>query len=633
MKELLRLFKAVQIDSKGKRMPNKELLTKTMTNGFLLSPEIIYNYSDEQLDEMTDLIISEIGLSLREMNNAFHKSWEKVRDASMVQLVLEQLIHYITTYGFEELGIYNEDSVYIPGEKLELPDANTDRIILNVVKGYTLEEIKDKVIELLKSGIALKEDTVKDVVEVAKQVGIDNSNVDDIKNKEVRIALCDHLGLFPKNPSEFLRYVIYKTTGRTLLIKDAATIAMLKEGSGNVIYPLFDKYEKHYGLHRLASIFFRFKPLFLAMKSEGAMKPVINKIRKLTTKHHRPMKEDYLNTVTAVVKNGLNLDLKELEDRLGEVNAFRKIRLAYALNYRTLKEADSILYKIRNGKGFASPFEFGGKDRAEEALNVVLESIVKGMRRNVSGKKVFIPGYINYALPATEKQFTGNLPSGTCVSVDEDIIFGIHWHNVKGHRIDLDLSLMNVTVGKIGWDASYRTNDRGVLFSGDMTDAKGKLGASELFYVKEQQDQSFIMLVNYYNYRADVPVPLSIVVGKDDIDQRAFKKNYMIHPDKIVTATKTKVDRRQRMLGLLVSGEDGNKFYFSEADLGDGITAINKSYVENTRKYLTQHSTNAISLNDVLVLADADLTDNEEACDINLSPVNIEKDTIIQLLV
>lgn len=632
MRHLLRLFKAVKISSKGQRMPNKEILTKTVMNGFIFSPEVIYNYSNYELDVIADTVIEELGLSLKEMNNAFHKSWEKVRDASMVQLVLEQMIHYITTYGFEGLGIYNEDSVYIPNEKLDLPDINTDKVILNVIKGYTTEEIKEKVMELLKSGIALKEDTVKDVVETAKQVGINNSNVDDIKNREVLIALCDHLDLFPQNPTEFLRYVIYKTTGRTLLIKDAATIAMLKEKSNDVAYPLFNKYGKHYGLHRLASIFFRFKPLFLALKSEDAMKPVINKIRKLATKHHRPMKEDYLNTITAIVKNGLDLDLKELEDRLGEVNAFRKIRLAYALNYRTLKEADSILYRIRNGKGFALPFEFGGKGRAEEALNVVLESVVKDVKRNVAGKKVFVPGYIDYALPATEKQFTGNLPSGTCVSVDKDIIFGIHWHNVGGHRVDLDLSLMNVTVGKIGWDGSYRSHDKGILFSGDMTDAKGKLGASELFYAKERQNQSFIMLVNYYNYRADIPVPLSIIVGKDNIDKREFKHNYMVHPDKIVTATKTKIDRRQRMLGLLVSGENGNKFYFSEADLGAGITARNRSYIEDTRKYLTQYSSNAISLNDVLVLADTEFVDDEDECDVNLSPVNIEKDTIIQLL-
>ncbi len=631
MEELLRLFKAVQITSSGQRKPSKELLTKTIMNGFLLSPEIIYNYSDEELDKITDVIIDEIGLSLKEMNNAFHKSWEKVRDASIIQLVVEQIIHYITTYGFESLGIYSEDSVYIPNEKLELPDINTDKVILNVIKGYTAEEIKEKITELLKSGIALKEGTVKDVVVVAKQVGIDNDNVDDIKNREVKISLCDHLGLFPKNPSEFLRYTIYKATGRTLLIKDNITITMLKERPIGIVHPLFKKYEKYYGLQNLASIFYRFKPLFLAMKSEDVMKPTINKIRKLATKYHRPMKPDYLNNVTGIIRRGLKLDTAELEKHLGDVNAFRKIRLAYALNYRTL-ETDSILYRIRNGKGFATQFNFAGKGQAEETLNVVLESIVKDVRRNIKGKRIFIPDYINYALPATEKQFTGNLPSGTCVSVDEDMIFGIHWHNVEGNRIDLDLSLMNVTVGKIGWDGGYRSHGRKILFSGDVTDAKGKYGASELFYVKERQNESFIMFVNYYNYRPNISVPISIIVAKENIDKRDFKHNYMIHPDKITTATKTKVDRRQRMLGLLVSDESGNKFYFSEADLGSGITAVNNTYVENTRKYLTQYNTNTISLNDVLVSADAELTNNEEECDINLSPVNIEKDAIIQLL-
>ena len=85
-----------------------------MKNGYILSPEVVFNYPN--IDILLTTIDEEIGLSGKQMNASFHKSWQKVRDADIIQLVMEQIIHYITTYGFERLGIYDENSVYIPNE-------------------------------------------------------------------------------------------------------------------------------------------------------------------------------------------------------------------------------------------------------------------------------------------------------------------------------------------------------------------------------------------------------------------------------------------------------------------------------------------------------------------------------------
>ena len=81
MEHLIRLFKAVEIKHGverihgGERIPSKKLLARTIENGFIFSPEVAYNYSDEELDKLADIVDKEIGLTLREMNNAFHKSW------------------------------------------------------------------------------------------------------------------------------------------------------------------------------------------------------------------------------------------------------------------------------------------------------------------------------------------------------------------------------------------------------------------------------------------------------------------------------------------------------------------------------------------------------------------------------
>ncbi len=633
MKSTIRLFKAVPIKTKIKKgqilSPSKEILEKTIKRGFVFAPEVIYNNSEKALLELIEFIEEEVGLTAEQMNSSFHKSWQKVRDASIEQLVLEQLIHYITTYGFERLGIYDKDSVYIPNEKLEIPELK-EGITLVVIKGYTKEELKEKLLALLQTGIALSKDTIDDVTDVATYVELNETEIANIKNKEVKIALYDFLDLIPENPVEFLRYLIYKTISKTLLIKDKATIEEIKITKNLSINALFVKYKKQYGLKRLAEIFYRFKPIFLAFRTNTQLRTIVNKIRRLAKKYHKPMKVDYLNEVTAIIKKTDDLDLEKLEEALSKVNVFRKIRLAYALKFRTKDDISSILYKIRNGRGYATTFNFRNKATAQGILDVVLESIVKDIKPNVKGKKICIPEYVTYTLPATEKQFTGDFPSGTYVTIPRDMVFGVHWENVDHHRIDLDLSLMNATIGKIGWDSSYRTGDRSVLFSGDITDAPKPKGASELFYVKRQDMGTYILFVNYFNYDEKIEVPFKIVVAKEQITY--FKSNYMLDPNNVVAISKTKINQQQKMLGLLVTTPDECRFYYAETNIGKGITSSETEFAEHSRKYLFDFYRNSISLNEVLELAGAKIVTDKVNCDIDLSPESLEKATIISLL-
>jgi len=340
--------------------------------------------------------------------------------------------------------------------------------------------------------------------------------------------------------------------------------------------------------------------------------------------------EDYLNTVTSKLKKGEELKISKFEKELEKVNIFRKIRLAYVLRFRT-KDADSILYRIRNGKSYATDFSFVEKSRAKEVLDVVVDSIVKDVRKNVKGKKVYVPNYISYSLPATEKQFTGYFPSGTCISVpNKDIIFGIHWKNVKQSRIDLDLSLISPETGKIGWDRFYRTEDKDILFSGDMTDASGD-GATELFYVQRQTKKALVLFVNYYNFgwNDNVEVPFKIIVAREKATD--FKKNYMVNPNNVLSVAESKINQEQKMIGLLVSTTKENRFYFAETYLGKSITSFDSKFAESARKYLFSFYEGMISLKNILEKSGAKFVDKDEA-EIDLSPENLEKDIILKLL-
>jgi len=625
MKSTIRLFKALPISSKRRKKCSDRLLRLTIEKGFIFSPTVVYNYSEIELIRLIGILEKEIGLSGKQMNSTFHKSWTKVRDSPLFQLVVEQLLHYITTYGFERMGIYSKDSVYIPNEELEVPELD-EGITLTVIKGYTKKELKKKLLDLLIQGIALSEDTIKDVVDVALYVDFNEEDIEKIRNRETKIVLYDYLGKFPEHPIEFLRFIVYKSTKGTLLIKDNTTIEKIKSEQNIDVLRLFREYRDKYGLKILAQIFFRYKPLFLAFKTNSGLKPIINKIRRLADIHHIPMKEDYLNCVTAKIKNGKVIVEQELKDALKKVNTFRKIRLAYALNFRT-KDVDSILYKIRNGKGYATDFSFDNKEEARRVFDIVLESIVEDVKKNVNGKRIYIPENIVYALPATEKQFTGNFPSGTCITVPKDLIVGVHWNDVDWHRVDLDLSLLSVKTGKIGWDSSYRTEDRTILFSGDMTDAGGSNGATELFYIQKQIDNSLIVLVNYFNFNKEIKVPFKILMAKE----HPVSKRFTVNPNNILCVAKSKVTMRQKILGLIVTSPDESKFYFSEINIGRSITSSGNEYTKHSRKYLFNYYTNTISLNQVLEQAGAEIVRSKDNVDIDLSPENLEKDKIIML--
>ena len=629
MKETIKLFKAVPITEKRKsRKQIKEINEITIPKGFVFAPEVIYNYNVEELKNLILDIENEYGITGEQLNASFHKSWDKVKNASDRQLILEQIIHYVTTYGFEALGIYNENSVYIPPEKLDIPNLKIDKIPIVVIKGYTNNELKTKVLDILKSGIALKEETIDDIIVLCDFLHINKSNLNEILNKEVKIILYTKHNIIPQDNIDFLRCIIYSTTGKTLLIKNPATVEIIKQNSMNVyVVKMFKDYSKKYGYKELAKIFYRFKPLFLALKCIKQMKPIINKIRRLANKYHKPMVKDYINSVTENLNNGERIEIKDFEKELAKVNIFRKIRLAYALKYRSM-DFNSIMFKIRNGKAYAKEYHFKHKNKARTLYNITLKSISECIKKNVKGKKVYIPENVRYALPATEKQFTENIPVGTCVHVLNHMIFGVHWKNLPKKRVDLDLSLMGIG-SKIGWDSHYRNEERTILFSGDVTDAPGN-GASELFYVQKQANSHHLMMLNYFNYDEKKPAPFKIILARKE--NAKLNNNYTVDPNDLIISAKSIISTKQKTIGLINVTTRGTEFYFVETSLGNRISSGSADYVEHAINYIKNFHKNTINLNSILEKSECKFVDNKEKCDIDLSLENLEKDTILNLL-
>ena len=260
---------------------------------------------------------------------------------------------------------------------------------------------------------------------------------------------------------------------------------------------------------------------------------------------------------------------------------------------------------------------------------IVGKSIIGDIRPNVEGKTFYIPENIFYALPATEKQFTGNLPTGTFVTIPKDLIVGVHWINTN-KRVDLDLSVIGAS-GKIGWDSAYRTGDRTVLFSGDMTDAPKPNGASELFYMKQAQKEPRILMLNYYNFVKGDEIETKIIVAHEKPDY--FQKNYMVDINNMLAFATVNITKKQNVLGLIINVGGENRVYFANVSIGCSITARNNEISAHARNYLVRSATNPIDFRKLLESAGANVVSEKPKGDyIDLSPEALTKTTFMDLL-
>lgn len=612
----LRLFNAVAVKEKRYQPIDHDIYARTLKQGYVIEPAFQPSMS------LLQDIEAVVGLSGEKANAAFHKSWKTIEESPLETLVMQQLVHYFTTYGFEQLDIYQEETVYIPSETLELPDIR-DSIALTIVRAMTPEELIEAIIKL-GSGIALAAETLDDIMTIVKANAFDSTFVDKIQNRELKAQLYEHYNLVPTEPVAYLRYVVTKLTSQSLLIKNDDLIEKIKSADGQRLDVLLDAAPSNLG-----SIFYRFKPLFLALKTISGKKHFFNRLRKKAIKQHTPLHADYLNDITAQIKRG-NLDLDLLSKRLANASPFRKIRLAYALKYR-LHADDAIVYRVRNGRGWATEFSWpeNAQSTTHQALDLVESSIIGDLRRQVEGKSLYIPAHVHYTLPATEKQFTGFLPSGSYVTVPGDLIVGVHWINTQ-KRVDLDLSVIGAS-GKYGWDASYRSKKKDVLFSGDMTDAPKPLGATELFYLKQCQNEPRILMVNYFNYHAGDEVETKLLVAHEKPSR--FGQNYMVDINNIIASAMINISKKQNILGLIADVNGENRVYFANISVGNAVSASNNVHSRQSRQYLVNRMVHSLDFNSLLTKAGAVVRTKKEGDeDIDLSPEHLTKTSFIELL-
>ncbi len=550
-------------------------------------------------------------------NATFYKEWNDIITSSRFKLYVDQLMHYATTYGTD----FRFGNGYVPNDGSVQPDFKT----LKVIEPISQKEMFDKCHSIVRSGIALKTKTMMDLCDYMISYireydlenlrrGISPVSLDEIKNKEAQAYLAVKMEMFPNDPFSVLRCLVYKYTEKMLLIKNRGTISKIRtsakqfEGLDN--HPFDHLTEKN--VEDLSKIFYRFKPLFLAMKTKSTAH-VVNRLRKLAKVNHVPLQKGFWETIISDRK-----PVEEIKSRVSELDNFRKVRILQAIKVALFSDETAKVYNIRNGKVFTRCDYAPDYDREYliEILPIFENSLVESLSKKAC--KVKFSPYFNITLPSTEKSFVGNYPFGSSIRFEKNAVVGIFWKNEWGCH-DFDLSFFNKKGIKIGWNSGYENSD--VIYSGDMTNADPC--AVETMFIKNYCEDSQVFVNEYNGFDK---AKFRLFFANEEMDPSTMR-NHMVDPNNIKLDTMIEVDNeRQKNIGLI----HDNTFYFM--DLCSGGSAVS-CYTKHGSAFIDtmcKRTKCFVDLKSILLKAGFVEVSGDEAPDMDFTEP--EKDTIINLL-
>jgi hypothetical protein len=547
-------------------------------------------------------------------NTTFYQSVADVVEKNRFDLLLDQITHYTSTYGTEYVG-----TPYIANDNFGVDSMlSVNFSDCKVIQPITEAEIAVKLEELLTSGIALKGDTLDNIFDLIDDFGIIDIDVDQIKNVEAKMIFYSRLNLLPHSPDEFVRYMVYQLTGETLLIKNQELINQIRANSMRDTEKVIKIHNDmiRFGLATLSSVFFRYKPFFLALRGEGhMMRKMTNKLRKLANKYHRPFVAGYWETILS--KKELNV--QEVLSKAKSVSNFKLVRLIKAIDER-MAGASSKFFVIRNGKTFIKENNNTIVPSRQIWLrDILMSALIDNLKEKQIGR-VKLPTDIRLAIPTSEKTYVGNIPFGSYIIPSKsNSIFGINWFGEDGAQ-DLDLSYIGLSGQKIGWNSRYYDSEynQTIIYSGDMTFARPE--ACEYMFCKEGLEDGIIS-VNAFNAKENSKYRFFVGQTNDDFTvSRETPDQSMINFSAPMTIT------GESCIGFYVDG----RIYFS--DLNQGTSRVSR-FTPRTRdmiKYFVDTKDAFVYWDELLTLAGCKIVTDDEECDIDLSDGDIS--TMISLL-
>jgi hypothetical protein len=588
MKEIILFGKALEAESMMLSASNsipfvyEGISIIAIKKGYIVHPNCNFKRVIDYLDTLPN-----------DYSSTFYQSWDKVISKNRNELLHDQVLHYMSTYGTNFQGI-----PYVPNESSEVINFKDAKILLPI----SIEEVGKKIQAMFNSGIALKGETIVMCLELIEELKID-INYDSVKNKEVMMFIHKLLGTLPSSAEEMVRFLVYLHIDKTLLIKDKQTIQQIKRKS----LPISGVIET-FGIEKLASVFHRYKPLFLAMKKGNEV--VINKLRRLADKHHQPKQFGFWSQILSDVSL-----FPKIEEQLVNLNNFKLISLLNTILMR--KEESGILASIiRNGKYYVTERNFNNRNYYTMVYSILYDELITRLKKKAC--KVKLDSNISLTLPTSEKSFVGHLPIGSNVALDQDAIVGVNWKGVNGAQ-DIDLSLIDISGNKFGWNSHYYNSEQTVVYSGDMTSANPE--ATELLYAKQSMPDG-IVFVNMF--RGNEESKFTLFFAEEFCD--GVETNHMVDPNNIVFSTEIAFPKNEKQLicGMFVE----KKFFFMNIQTsGRAVSGANehqKKYLEHMKKNVNSF----LELKDVLEDAGFKIVKNNPDLDLSVP----DKSALIELL-
>lgn len=572
------------------------------------------------------------------LNNPFHATWDKVTNADYRQLIVEQALHYLSTYGREAFGL--GAAPVVPTESFEFPDNQPLPVESLTILRVVDADVANDIVEHTLTTVAAPHKN--DMVFYSTYCENTTLSPEKVKSNELRTLLYTVKDLYPEDEDEFIRYLLYRSIGSTLVIKNKKTIKTIKNAMKDekIVDFVLTGFQKA-NLPKLARNFLRLKPIYLAFKTPVTA-PYINKIRRLADTYHKPMSDLRVANLSNLFYQG---EKKKAEKVIEKMSMRELIKVKNFVVTNRMYQGNVIeAYNIRNGKIHLEE----GKNRcfglvgqaAMDAMDAALaQELFNRTHCKMAGKIFFIPSYIDYCVPVSEKQFIGNIPYGTKIVFPEKVSLGIFWENYKNERTDLDLHL-TTPFGAFGWNASYRGGEREVLYSGDMTDATN--GAAEVYYANYSKlDEPYILSVNNYTGRLDAPFKFICTESRFEAHTRSWWDRPTTCPIDISKTLFPPIDLKFKDTNSQTIGFGRkNIFYFYGGELNDNIVPDRSKYREYMDA-LTARTSSSAMLRHLLLVAGArvvtergyeQLTDEEKAQVVDLSPGTLTRTTLIDLV-
>lgn len=420
-------------------------------------------------------IINALGL---EYENFFNKTLFNKEQASNMdecEYYFHQFIHYLSTYG-EQLIFGKIDYTYAINNDNKTSNEITTPIYVILAESSTT--LTARVEDYLYKLVSIHPDNLEYISEFIQYA--DSLNIDKVRSFEVRCLIYSHLNQYPKNIEEAFRYFYFKVVGIPYVIRNDSSLEVIR-GYCQQIYS--DRKEvkslmDSFSAEDFAKVFYRYKDILLQFKVLPRYRSKINKISRLAKKMYQPL-------TNICVQNMINLPLSDAISLIPKMTNRELVKVINAIHSR---DEYHRAFTIRNGSTFVSVDDskrMKGVIHFErtELFLILYKELCQRLRSAFSGYVFYIPDYISYAVPTTEKQFTGNYPWGSFFKVDsqKQTAFGIQWSNVNDHQTDLDLHLSDTAGHRYGWNSFYRDDNGAILYSGDMTNANPS--AAECYWI------------------------------------------------------------------------------------------------------------------------------------------------------